>query len=105
MFQAASPLRLWSRVAEVIVVVYETFFCHVLCKLASWHWGGFEAGVYAGLIQCQRVEGGEHSNIWKDRNVIFSMSVAVRGFIYYQGNMEVWTAVYNRFGILSHTAV
>ena len=73
MFQAASPLRLWSRVAEVIVVVYETFFCHVLCKLASWHWGGFEAGVYAGLIQCQRVEGGEHSNIWKDRNVIFTM--------------------------------
>ena len=62
-------------------------------------------GVHTGHIQGHRVEGGEHSNIWKDRNVIFTMAVAVRGYIYYQGNMEVWTAVYNGFGILSHTAV
>ena len=105
MFQAASPLRLWSRVAEVIVVVYETFFCHVLCKLASWHWGGFEAGVYAGLIQCQRVEGGEHADVGQDGGIVAAVAVADRGHVLNQADVEVGTAIADGLGLLGHLLI
>ena len=54
----------------MVVVVYEAFLCHVLCQLASRHWGSFKTGIYAGLVQCQWIKGSEHSNIWKDRHVV-----------------------------------
>ena len=50
-------------------------------------------------------QGCEHADIWKDRDIIFTMAVTVGGYIHDQGNMEVWPSVNYSFGVFSHAAV
>ena len=89
----------------MVVVVYEAFLCHVLCQLASRHWGSFKTGIYAGLVQCQWIKGSEHSNIWKDWHVVFTVAVTVRTDILHKGNMEARAVITDSLRVLCHLAV
>ena len=58
------------------------------------------ACVHAGLIQRNRVEACEHSDIRKDRHIVFTVAVAVRGNVDHQIDMEIRAPIQNRLGIL-----
>ncbi len=104
-FQAGLPFRFRCGILEVVVVIYKSFMSHVIGQLAVWQRGCRKAGIRASLVKRQRVEGGKHSDIWKDWRIIFAVAVTVWRYIYDKRNVEVWTSVDNGFGVFCHTAV
>ena len=89
----------------MVMVIVEIRISKMFCKLAARHRSSGQTGVHTGLIECQRIERSKHTKIWKDRYVIFTVAVAVRGDVNDQGNMEVWTSIHNGFCVFRHTAV
>ena len=57
----------------MVMVVDKVFFGHIICQLASGYGSGGQAGIHTGLIQSQRIEGGKHTDIRENRNIVFSM--------------------------------
>lgn len=89
----------------MVMVIVEIRISKMFCKLAARHRSSGQTGVHTGLIECQRIERSKHTKIWKDRYVIFTVAVAVRGDVNDQGNMEVWTSIHNGFCVFRHTTV
>lgn len=89
----------------MVMVIVEIRISKMFCKLAARYRSSGQTGVHTGLIECQRIERSKHTKIWKDRYVIFTVAVAVRGDVNNQGNMEVWTSIHNSFCVFCHTAV
>ena len=87
-------------VDEMIVVVTEAILMHTVIKKASRKRILCIACVHAGLIQRNRVEACEHSDIRKDRHIVFTVAVAVRGNVDHQIDMEIRAPIQNRLGIL-----
>ena len=87
------------------MVTVPSRLCQMLSKLAVGDWCCLQAGICTGLIQCNRVKACEHSDIRKDRRIIFTMAVAVRADILYQCNMEMGTSVTDSLCILCHLAI
>ena len=105
MCQAAFPFRFWCGICEMVMVIVKIRISKMFCTLAARHRSSGQTGVHTGLIECQRIERSKHTKIWKDRYVIFTVAVAVRGDVNDQGNMEVWTSIHNGFCVFRHTAV
>ena len=89
----------------MVVVVMEARGGQVSGKLAARQGRGGQAGVCAGLIQGQGVEGGEHAQVGQDGHIVFPVAVAVGGHVHHQGDMELGPPVHHGLGILRHAAV
>ena len=62
-------------------------------------------GIGAGQVQGHRVEGGEHTHIGNDGNVVFRVAVAVGAYVTDQGDVEMGTAIHNGLGVLGDLVV
>ena len=89
----------------MIMMTVPSRLCQMLSKLAVGDRCCLQAGICTGLIQCNRVKACEHSDIRKDRRIIFTMAVTVRADILYQRNMEMGTSVTDSLCILCHLAI
>ena len=89
----------------MIMVITKALFCHGIRQLAVRQRCLLQAGIHTGLIQRQRIEGGEHTDIGQDGYIILPVAVTVRRHIHHQRNMEIGSAVHDRLRILCHTAV
>ncbi len=61
--------------------------------------------ICARLVECNRVERCEHTDIGYDRHIIFCMAIAVGRNVQNQRDMEARTAINDRFGVLGNLAV
>ena len=77
----------------------------MISKLTVGHRFSSQAGIYTSLIQCQWVKRCKHTNIWKDRGIIFTVTVTIRGYIHNQRNMEAGTSIQYGFGVFRHFTV
>lgn len=100
MLQTGFPVGVRMGVSEVVMMTM-FFFCK---DAAADHWLTVYC-ICASLIQSNRVEGSEHTDIWYDRNIIFSMAVAVWGNIDYQTDVEIRFIFDDCIGVFSDLAV
>ena len=89
----------------MVVVAVPFRICEVLTELAVGDRSRIQTGIRAGLVKSDRIEACEHSDIRKDRGIIFTVAVTVRTDILNQCYMEVWTAMTDSLCILCHLAV
>ena len=69
------------------------------------HLGLGQHRVDTGLIQSNRVEGGEHTHVGHDGHIVFAVAVTVGRHIHHQRHMEAGTAVHHRLGVLGDLAI
>ena len=93
LIQRCFPLDVWVGIFEMVVVAVPSFFCQMFSELAVCNRCCLQTGICTRLIQRYRVETCKHSDIRKNRCVVFSMAVTVWADILYQCNMEMWTAM------------
>ena len=105
MFEARLPFALRSGVLEVVVMIVEVRAMHVVVKLASWHWSSGKASIHTSLVEGKRVLGDKHTDVRKDRRIVFRMAIAIRRDIQYQRDVEMRTTIDHRLGIFSHFVV
>src|SRR5699024_8488143 len=98
--QAGLPVGLGEGVGKVVVVVAEVLLVHVVVELGAGDGRLGHAGVGAGLVQGHGIEGGEHTHVRQDGQVVFGVAVAVGGHVHHQADVEVGTAVQHGLGIL-----
>ena len=89
----------------MIVMAMPSRFCQMFSKLAVLDRCCFETGICTCLIQCNRVKACKHSDIRKNRCIVFSMTVAVRTDILNQCNMEMWPAMTDCLCIFCHLTI
>lgn len=80
-------------------------FGQVIRQLAVGHGSGFHAGIGAGLVECDRVEGSEHADVRQDGRIVFSMAVAVRRNVHDQVDVEARAVLADGLGVFRHLAV
>lgn len=93
LIQGCLPLNIRIGILKVVMMTVPSRLCQMLSKLAVGDRCCLQAGICTSLIQCNRVKACEHSDIRKDRRIIFTMAVTVRADILYQCNMEMGTSV------------
>ena len=86
--QAAAPLGVGGSVDEVVVAVHETRGSPGVREDRAGQGLGGEAGVGAGLVQGQGVEGGEHAQVGEYGRVVFAVAVAIGGDVDHEGDVE-----------------
>ena len=64
-----------------------------------------QTGIRTGLIQSNRIKACKHSDIRKDRCIIFPMAVTVGADVLHKGNMEAGTAMTDCLGIFCHLPI
>ena len=64
-----------------------------------------EAGIEACPIQCQRIEGCEHTDVGNDRSIVLRVAVTVRGYVQHHVNLEARAILNNRLGVLCNLSV
>ena len=87
----------------VVAVIVEVRICHVVAKLAVPDGFRLRAQVDAGLIERDRIERSQHSDIGKYRGIVLAVAVAVGRYIGYQGDVEARPAAYYRSSILCYS--
>lgn len=63
------------------------------------------ARIHARLIQRQRIEGREHTDIRQNRRIVFGVAVAVWGHVHNQRNVEIRAAIDDSLGVFSHAGI
>lgn len=99
------PFRLRSGVLEVVVVVDEAVFVHVVAEERFANRRGLEACVGAGLVEGDGVERGEHAEVRQDRGVVLAMAVAVRRDVDDERDVEAVASGYDGLGVFRHLGV
>ena len=105
MFEARFPFALRSGVLKMVVVVVEIRAVHVIVQLASWQWSSGKASIHASLVEGKRILGDKHTDVRKDRRIVFRMAIAIRRDVQYQRDMEMRATVDHRLGIFRHLVV
>ena len=105
MFEARLPFALRSGVLEMVVMVVEIRAVHVVVKLAARHWGSGQTSIHTSLVEGKRILGHEHTDVRKDRCIVFRMAIAIRRDVQHERDMEMRTAVDHRLGIFRHLVV
>ena len=77
MFEARLPFTLRSGVFEMVVMVVEIRAVHVVVKLAARHWGSGQTSIHTSLVEGKRILGHEHTDVRKDRRIVFRMAIAI----------------------------
>ena len=94
------PVCFGRNIHEVVVVMIAMFRKDAVCKrFLAVH------RIRTRLIQSNRVERSEHSDIRDNRSIIFRVAVTVRGDIHHKTDMELRTAVDNRERVFRHLLV
>ena len=104
MIQSCFPLYIRIGIHKVVVVAMPFRFRKVVTKLTVADWLSCKTCVYTSLVKGNGVKACEHSDIRKDRSVVFTVAVTVRADVLNQGNMEAWTSVTDCLCILCHLA-
>ena len=78
MLERFLPAYVRVAVKEMVVMMVPVRFREVVSELTVADRRGSETSVNAGLIEGNRIKGGEHSDIRKNRSVILRVAVAVR---------------------------
>ena len=98
--QTAFPVGVRVGVGEVVVMTMLA-----LCQNAAADDRLTVDGIRTGLVECNRVEGGEHTDIGHDWNVVLWVAVAVRRNIDDQADVEVRLVLDDRIGVFGNLAV
>ena len=105
MLQGFLPMYIGIVVHEVVVIVFPVRLCEVVGKLAVRGGSCLLAGIYAGLIKRDGVEGGEHAEIRQDWRIVFAVAIAVGGNVHGEIDMEAGTVLADSLRIFRHFAV
>ena len=94
------PVRFGRDILEMVVVMIAVFRKDAVRKrFLAVH------RIRTRLIQSNRVERSEHSDIRDNRSIIFRVAVTVWGDIHHKTDMELRTAVDNRERVFRHLLV
>ena len=89
----------------MIVVTVPAGLCKIVSELAVADRFRRETQIRACLIECDRIEGGEHTDVRKNRSVIFRVTVAVRRDVRDQADVEAGSAVTDCLGVFGDPPV
>ena len=87
------PAHVWIAVQEVVVIVVPVRLRKVVAELTVADRRRLQACVNASLVERDRIEGGKHSDVRKNRSVILRVAVAVRRYIGDQADVEGRAAI------------
>ena len=94
------PVCFGRNILEVVVVMIAMFRKDAVCKrFLAVH------RIRTRLIQSNRVERSEHSDIRDNRSIIFRVAVAVRRDIHHKTDVELRTSMNNRERVFRHLLV
>ena len=86
----------------MIVVAVPVRLCQIISQLAVADGLCFLAEIHAGLVQGNRIERGQHTDVRKNRRIIFRMAVAVGGNIRDQADMETGSSVADSLAVFCY---
>ena len=72
LIESRLPFDIRVGILEMIMVAVPSRLGEMFPELAIGDWGCLQTGIRAGLIQSHRIEAREHSDIRKDRGIIFT---------------------------------
>ena len=104
MLERLFPGNIRIAVLEDITLIKEVRVRQMFTELAVRERSRFFAQIHAGLIESYRIEGGEHSDVRKDRGIIFTVAVAVRGDVRDETDVEGRSSAHDGSGIFGHLA-
>ena len=105
LIESRLPFDIRVGILEMIMVAVPSRLGEMFPELAIGDWGCLQTGIRAGLVQSHRIEACEHSDIRKDRGIIFTVAVTVRTDILHKGNMEARAVITDSLRVLCHLAV
>ena len=100
--QAGLPLGIGVGVGKVVAVVAEAGDLQVACQHTAGERRRFEAGIDARLVERERIERTEHSDVRQDRAIVLAVAVAVGGHVHDQRDVEIRASVHDRLGVFRH---
>ena len=105
LIESRLPFDIRVGILEMIMVAVPSRLGEMFPELAIGDWSCLQTGIRAGLVQSHRIEAREHSDIRKDRGIIFAVAVTVRADILHKGNMEARAVITDSLRVLCHLAV
>ena len=104
--QAALPLGVRGAVVEVVMTLAAFgILLQIPGQLASRQRVSSAAEVCTGLVDCDHISGGQHTDIRQDGYIVLRVAVAVGRYIYNKAQMELRTAGYQSGSVFSHSDV
>ncbi len=88
----------------MIPVIVEVRVREVISQLRVGDGSCGKTQIHTGLVQCNRVKGGQHADVGQDGCIVLAVAVAVRGDVRDQRNMEAGTPVADGLGIFRNLA-